>query len=136
MQVRFEQRITIVRGIKPRHPSINEELQWFGNALGLFGARDKDKSCFRIFIELLKSAKKSQPLTSDDLSYRLGLTRATVIHHLNRLMEGGMVLHDGRKYLLRVDSLTHLVDEVQKDLARTFNDLREIAGAIDKRLGQ
>ena len=53
----IQQRITIIRMRRPETPSLNEELQWFGSSLGLFNLRDKDKSCFRIFIELLKATK-------------------------------------------------------------------------------
>src|SRR3989344_162695 len=98
-------RITIINVRKPRYKNINEELQWFGNALGLFGMRDKDKSCFRLFIELLKLSRKQQQSSSDELAERLGLTRGTVVHHLNKLMESGIVVHEHNHYMLRVDSL-------------------------------
>ena len=117
------------------HRSINDELQWLGSSLGLFNLRDKDKSCFRLFIELLKSAKMRQPLTSDEFSERLGLSRGTVIHHMNKLMESGLVVHENNKYILRVNSLTELIDEVERDLERACRDLREIATEIDGRLG-
>ena len=52
----IHQRITIVKIRKPVTTDVNEELQFLGNSLGLFNLRDKDKSCFRVFIELLKAA--------------------------------------------------------------------------------
>ena len=131
----IHQRITIIRKSKPVEQNVNEELLWLGDALGLFSMRDKDKSCFRVFIELLKSAKLKQPLSSDEIALKLDLTRGTVIHHINRLMDSGIVVHEGKKYLLRVSTLSALVREVQKDLARTFDDLAEIAEEIDQRLG-
>ncbi|MFW6449793.1 MAG: hypothetical protein ACOCZ6_01955 [Nanoarchaeota archaeon] len=61
--------ITIIRLKKPRSNEINEELQWLGASLGLFNLRDKDKSCFRIFIELIKNARiRDEPLTSDQIA--------------------------------------------------------------------
>ncbi|MBS3097730.1 winged helix-turn-helix transcriptional regulator [Candidatus Woesearchaeota archaeon] len=131
----YHQRITLVRTRKPAEKNINQELQWFGNSLGLFNLRDKDKSCFRVFIELLKAAKANMPLTSDELAYRLNLSRGTVIHHINKLMDAGIVIYDGKRYMLRVDNLKDLVDEVEKDIERTCLDLKEIAQEIDKRLG-
>ncbi len=131
----YSQRITIVRTRKPAEKNVNQELQWFGNSLGLFNLRDKDKSCFRIFIELLKAAKAKRPLSSDELAYRLNLTRGTVIHHINKLMDSGIVVYDGKRYMLRVDNLKELVDEVEKDIERTCSDLKSIADEIDKRLG-
>ncbi len=131
----YHQKITVVRSRRPPENTINQELQWFGNSLGLFNLRDKDKSCFRIFIELLKAAKRRQPLSSDELALQLELTRGTVIHHLNRLIDSGLVIHERKKYLLRVDNLKDLVDEVQKDIERTCSDLKEVADDIDRRLG-
>ena len=128
-------RITITSSRKPAERVINRELQWLGDSLGLFNLRDKDKSCFRIFIELLKSTKRKNPLSSDELASKLDLTRGTVIHHINRLMDSGIVVHERKKYLLRVDNLRELVDEVKKDIERTCSDLKEVAEDIDRRLG-
>ena len=50
-------RITIIRTGKPEKDNLNQELQYLGESLGLFSERDKDKSCFRIFIVLVKSLK-------------------------------------------------------------------------------
>src|SRR3989338_7072996 len=131
----FHQKITIINIRKPSHSELNQELQFFGQSLGLFNLRDKDKSCFRIFIELLKSAKKQEQLTSDEIAEKLSLSRGTVIHHMNKLMESGIVVHEKNRYLLRVDNLSTLINEVEKDIQRTCNDLKEIANEIDKRLG-
>jgi len=133
--VYIRQRITILQIRKPKENNVNQELQWLGSSLGLFNMRDKDKSCFRVFIELLKSAKSHQTLTSDELAQKLSLTRGTVIHHINRLMESGLVIHDGNKYILRVENLKTLIEEVEKDIKRACEDLKEIAEEIDERLG-
>ena len=130
----IRQRITIVNIRKPSEHNVNQELQWLGSSLGLFNLRDKDKSCFRVFIELLKSAKAKQELTSDELSAKLSLTRGTIIHHINRLMDSGIVVHERKKYLLRVDNLRDLVDEIKKDIERTCLDLKDVAEDIDRRL--
>jgi predicted transcriptional regulator len=129
------QKITIINIRKPVKNSINHELQWIGNSLGLFNLRDKDKSCFRIFLELLKAAKVKKPLTSDEIANSLNLSRGTVIHHINRLMESGLVIQDKNRYMLRVDNLQTLISEVQKDIQRTMDDLKEIASNVDKWMG-
>jgi predicted transcriptional regulator len=113
---------------------MNENLQFLGDSLGLFNLRDKDKSCFRVFIELLKAAKRKHPLSSDELAFRLGLSRGTVIHHINRLIESGIVIHEGNNYYLRVDKLETLIKEIKKDVNRTIDDLQELAKEIDENL--
>ena len=128
------QRITIVKIRRPAK-NVNDELQWFGNSIGLFNMRDKDKSMLRIFIELLKSTRAKQYLTSDEIADKLQLSRGTVIHHVNKLMAAGLVVNERNRYLLRVDNLEELVDELRTDIARTMDDLKKVAENIDKMLG-
>ena len=130
-------RITITRvNYKPAAaPDVNEELQYLGGALGLFNLRDKDKSRFRIFITLLKSLKRQEGMSSDELAEALGISRATIIHHLDSLMEAGIVENNHSKYMLRVDNLEELLTELQEDLDKTMVELKEIARNVDKELG-
>jgi predicted transcriptional regulator len=130
----FVRRITIVNVRRPSHLSVNDELQWFGSSLGLFGERDKDKSCYRIFLELIKAIKATGGLSSDELSERLSLTRATVIHHLNALMERGIVRHEGNKYVMRGERLSLLVDDLQRDMQRAMEEMKQAAEELDKML--
>ncbi|MFC1741563.1 helix-turn-helix domain-containing protein [Nanoarchaeota archaeon] len=127
----IHQKITIVKIRKPNSSDVNDELQFLGNSLGLFNLRDKDKSCFRVFIELLKAAKQKRPISSDELAFRLNLTRGTVVHHINKLKDAGIVVHEGKSYFLRVDKLESLILEIKKDLIRTCDDLQDIAKEID-----
>lgn len=129
------QRITIIHQRRPVRQSLNEQLQWLGGSLGLFSLRDKDKSCFRIFIELLKAAKMNHPFSSDELALHLNLTRGTVVHHLNKLMESGIVVSEQNRYLLRVDSLEALIDDLATDFERASRDLKQVAREIDEFLG-
>jgi len=129
------QKITIVNIRRPVQRNVNQDLQYLGNSLGLFNLRDKDKSCFRIFLELLKSAKAKKPLDSDEIAANLKLSRGTVIHHMNKLMEAGLVVHDKNNYMLRVDNLKMLVSELEKDIHRTLEDLKEVASGIDDWIG-
>lgn len=128
-------RIDIVRLRKPQQDAeANELLQWFGRSLGMFGLRDRDKSCFRLFIELLKSGRGDKALSSDELAYRLRLSRGTVVHHLTRLMDAGIVIKSGNSYLLREHSLATLVEEIREDMERACDDLRAVAELIDMTL--
>lgn len=133
--MRYTQKITIISLRRHRHATLNDQLQWFGQTLGLFNPRDKDSSCFRIFIELLKAAKHQVPMSSDEIAFKLGLTRGTVMHHINKLIEAGLVIAHGNRYLLRVNSLDELVDELQRDAARTFTTLKDVARNLDTQLG-
>ena len=128
-------KMTIVKVNLPAEKDINKELQWLGNSLGLFSLRDKDKSCFRVFIELLKAAKQRQPLSSDEIAERIGISRGTVIFHINKLMDSGLVIHYKDRYMLRVENLKHLIEELEQDIRNIYHDLKETAADIDRLMG-
>jgi len=128
-------KITIITMRRPIQLDLNDELQWFGQALGLFGERDRDKSCFRIFIELVKARKTGITLSSDDLADLLHLSRSTVVHHLRTLMQQGMVIQAGRRYTLRADSLEELTRLLQQDAMRAFENVRKMGQQLDHMLG-
>lgn len=129
-----EQRITIIRIARPRQSNVNDELKWLGHSLGLFTERDKDSSLYRLFVELIKNCRAGRAMTSDELAERLGLSRGTVVHHLNKLLESGIVISDRNRYALRVRNLEVLVDELRKDVKRAMDDLKEIARQVDEEL--
>ena len=74
-------RITIMRVRRPSNQDINDEIQWLSRSLGLFSDRDKEKSCYRVFLVLLK---EKRPMSSDEIADNTNLTRATVKNHINK----------------------------------------------------
>lgn len=129
------QRITVVRTRKPDFDNINDQLQWFAQSLGLFNLRDKDRSCFRLFIELIKLSRTQEVISSDDLAVKLDLTRGTVVHHLNKLLEMGLIVSNRNRYELRVNSLKALVELLEQDFLKSVADIKTVASAIDRQLG-
>ena len=127
-------RITIIRHSKPKSRNINEELQWFGSSLGLFGLRDKDKSCFRVFIVLVRNINSGKGLSSDQIASMLNLTRGTVVHHLNKLMDAGIVVSEKGRYVLRMETLSDLINGMRKNVSAYLDELEKVAKAIDDRL--
>lgn len=134
MKHEFE-KIILIKLRKPSEKNLNADLQWLSGSLGLFGDRDKEKSCFRVFIEIVKATRKKKSLTSDEIALRSNLSRATVIHHLNKLIEFGLVIHHDNFYLLRTNNMQELVEEIRKDSMRVIYDLMQAAQDIDDQLG-
>lgn len=129
-------RITIIRTSEPSNDNINELLQWFGGTLGLFNVRDKDRSCFRIFIVLLKAVKQNpNGLSSDDIASKTSLSRGTVVYHLNKLMEVGLVNEVDNKYYLKNDNLEEISESIRSDVNDAFDSLSYIGRNLDKKLG-
>ena len=135
VMIREFHKVTIVKLRKPAQKQINQDLQWFCESLGLFSPRDKNSSCFRVFIELLKAAKIGKPLSSDEIAFRAGLSRGTVVHHLTNLIASGLVLVEKNKYILRANNLEDLIQEIKKDSERVFDNLTNIAKELDEELG-
>jgi predicted transcriptional regulator len=136
MAKRFK--ITLLRGTPPPvdpQADINKELQWFCTSLGLVGNRDKNLSTFRIFITLLRARQKDKMLSSDFIANETSLTRATVIHHLNKLASSGIVHEDHERYRLTVDSMEDLVRRLSKEIEESMRDLEQVSKRIDERLG-
>ena len=129
------QKITIIHVRKSSDSNINDKLQWIGNSLGLFNARDKNQSCFRIFIVLLKHARKAQIISSDYIAESLGLSRGTVVHHLDFLRGTGLVLREKGGYILRENSLEGVLKFIKRDVAATIDSTLDIAREVDKKLG-
>tara|TARA_Y100000034_G_scaffold128968_1_gene184547 strand:+ start:1235 stop:1621 length:387 start_codon:yes stop_codon:yes gene_type:complete len=122
--------ITIKKINRPKGSNLNQDIQIISQSLGLFTKRDKEKSCFRVFIEILKN----KGLTAEEITISTNLTRATIIHHLNSLIKNGLVVKKKHKYYLRGNNLEGLIKEVSKDMDRTFNDLNRLAKNIDRNL--
>ena len=118
----------------PKSNNVNVKIQYFGSCLGLFGERDKDSSCYRIFIELVKSSKGAEPISSQRLAYKLSLSRGTVVHHLNRLMDFGIVQEFSNRYSLVNPSLEKVIISLNEEFGKLFENLKKVAGELDKRL--
>jgi len=125
-------RVTVLKIRRPDLGNINADLQWLGSSLGLFSLRDKDSSCFRIFIILVK--KIDAPHSSDEIAERLNLSRGTVVHHLIKLMNSGIVVREKEGYILRENSLLHLIDDLRRDTESVFMELKEVAKEIDEKI--
>lgn len=129
------QRLTLIRVRHVPEENINRELQWLGNSLGLFNLRDKDSSCFRVFITLVKRAKRQEPFSSDEIAEQLHLSRGTVVHHLTRLMDSGIVSREREGYLLREATLRKVIQDMHQEMERLFSEMEEVAEEIDERMG-
>ena len=128
-------RVTIIKTRHQVHRNINDDLKWIGTSLGLFSLRDKNSSCFRIFINLLRRARERRLTSSDELAELTGLTRGTVVHHLNILRDAGIVVREQKGYILRTDRMQILVQMIRHDVNTAFDEIEIIAADIDKHLG-
>ena len=127
-------RVTIINVQPPQNTDINSELQWLGATLGLFGQRDKDSSCFRIFITLVRAAQHNNALSSDEIADYCKLSRGTVVHHLNKLRDSGLIQSANTGYQLSAPTIEQSLDQLEEELTEMIALMRAVAKDIDKKL--
>lgn len=126
--------LVLKRGQPQEKGNLNKEIQYLSSSFGLFTDRDKSSSCFRIFVELLKTTKMRKPISSDELAFKLGLSRGTVVYHLTKLIEAGIAVSQKNKYLLKASSLNKIVKALRSDVGEFFDSMMEVSAEIDKAL--
>jgi len=127
-------RITI--SIEPIPESnTNEQLHWISQALGLFNERDKEKSCHRIFVELIKAKKDNKQVNSQDLADRSHLSRATVLHHLDKLIESNIVMEKEHEFELIDSNLNAIILRLKKEMNDFMVEMEKMSKKLDEELG-
>ena len=115
--------------------NINEQLHWISQSLGLFNERDKEKSCHRIFIELVKAKKDNSLLSSQDLADKANLSRATVLHHLDKLVESNIVAEKDHEFELIDNNLNTIISRLKKEMNEFLEEMEKVSRKLDEELG-
>lgn len=127
----------LLRDISPPSKS-NEaaDIEWLCRSLSLFTKKDADKSAYKVFKILIKSSLKGKPKTSTEIADELDLARGTVLFHMKKFYDAGLVERaPGRRYVLREPSLEETIQDMMRDSERIFERLRKIAADIDEEFG-
>ena len=82
---RSDSKITIRKVILPENDNLDEKLAWICSSLGFFEKIDKGKTAAVIFKEIYLAGMIGQVLTSTTIAQRIGMSRGSVINHLNNL---------------------------------------------------
>jgi len=118
----------------PSTEDFESDVEWICKCFGFLEPRDKEKTATRIFKALLDAMKEGKGLSSDELGEKIGLTRGTIVHHLNKLIQSGLAVHRGGRYELRGASLRRTVQEVKRDIQRVFENIEHVSQNIDETL--
>lgn len=127
--------IVVRRVEKPFSARPADELDWICHSLGFFEPIDKDKTASAIFREIVRSTEKGEALTSTALAGRVGMSRGSVINHLNNLIRAGLVVRNGRFYSSRSRSMFRTIEEIEEDIDRIFEKMKRTAREIDREFG-
>ncbi len=115
---------------KPAEENAEGLLRLFAMAFNFCDDGD-DKEIY-LLKEVIKKSFSDEGVTSKNLTSDLELPRTTIIYHLNRFINSGIVVRRGRKYFLRSEDMASTFEEVQQDMEREFNKLIEYAKKFDK----
>jgi predicted transcriptional regulator len=126
---------TIRKLREPTEKELDKDIEWVCNSLGFVTPRDQDKTASRILKALIKAAKKEGGLTSEDLTRYVEPTIGSVIYHLKKLMNAGLVVKLDSTYELRMHSFLKTIEEIEKEINMTLADVKKIAEDIDNKVG-
>jgi len=128
-------KIVIRRVEQPFSDRPIDELEWICQSLGFFEPIDRDKTASQVFREIIKATEGGEALTSSAIAQRVGMSRGSVINHLNNLMRSGLIVRDGRFYSARSRSIYRTIEEIEEDIERIFAKMKKTALELDLDLG-
>jgi len=121
-------RITLVKQKKRPHDSPDELLNYLLSSLG-FGRK------LHIYREILLKMLREGAMSSGELARGVA-KRTTVIYHVGRLMDAGILIKRGNQYELRGRNLQELLEHIERDVMELLQELRDVARRIDESLGR
>ncbi len=109
---------------------IEDELGSFCRAMKIISRRDMDGTVTVVFRSILTKGR-AQPVGSSELAGFTHLNRVTIIHHLQRLEQMGLVEHTERKYRLRPNGLCEAVERMREEMLGSLREAEELAGQLE-----
>lgn len=120
----------------PAKSGEGNDIEWLCRSLNLFTKNDTEKSAYKVFRILIRSSIEGKPKTSTEIAEELDLARGTVLFHMKKFYNSGLVERaPGRRYALREPSLEETIGDMMRDTERIFERMRKIASDIDRELG-
>ncbi|GEM_PF-1003063 len=109
----------------------------FCQSLRIVEERDTDGTVVRVVRTILQEGR-DKPVGGTELAEASGLKRVTVLHHLRRLEDLGLVERHAHRYMLRPSSLEVLMEGMRRDTLAMLAEAEEMAKEIDSefRLGE
>lgn len=126
------ERIVIKFVERPDFNKPEEMLKWFCDVFGLSSADNLDSIEGQILKNFAEAAYNNEGLASSELKLDTNLARSTVIYHLNRFIDAGLLVKRGRKYYLRASEMSKAIEEIEYDINREMQRMRDTAKQFDR----
>ncbi len=117
---------------KPDFNDPEKLIKWFCSVFGLSGEGEIDSIGEQILSEFAKAAYLDKGISSSELKLDTDLARSTVIYHLNRFIDSGLLVKKGRKYYLRASVMSKAIEEIEYDIDRELSRMLDTAKQFDK----
>jgi predicted transcriptional regulator len=124
-------RIVIQFVERPDSDNPEDIIRWFCAVFGFSteGGDSVEEAIFRRFAE---SAYRDEGLTSSEVTADMTIARSTVIYHLNRFIDSGLLVKKGRKYHLRASEMSKTIEEIEYDIDREMRRMLDTAREFDR----
>ena len=116
-------------------PNLNDQekmIKWFCEVFGLSSEENPDSIEEQILRNFTEAAYRNKGLGSSELKLETELARSTVIYHLNRFIDAGLLVKRGRKYYLRASEMSKAIEEIEYDINREMQRMLDMAKEFDR----
>lgn len=117
---------------RPDSDEPDELIRWFCRVFGLSSAGEQNPIGEQILIRFAEAAQNDVGLSSAELDLDTDLAKSTVIYHLNRFIEAGLLVKRGRKYYLRASEMQKAIQEIEYDVERELSRMLDTAKELDR----
>jgi hypothetical protein len=122
----------VVRFIEKPDPNDAEGIiRWFCDVFGLSNPEAENPVEEQILKSFVEAARDGIGLSSSSLDLEAKLAKSTVIYHLNRFRDAGLIVKRGRKYYLRAGEMEKVIQEIGYDLERELRSLIDTSKRLD-----
>ena len=111
--------------------SPQELIHWFCEAFGFSSGEDENSIEEQILKKFVEAAYSGRGLSSSELKFTPPVARSTVIYHLNRFIDSGLLVKRGRLYYLRAAEMSKAIQEIEYDIDREMRRMLDLAKEFD-----
>ncbi len=123
----------VIRDVeRPDSKKPDAMIRWFLAVFDLGDGNEANGIEAQILGALVKASYNGEGISSSELKLNPEVARSTVIYHLNRLLELGIIVKRGRKYYLRATEMAKTMEEIEYDLEREMQRMIDMAREFDK----
>ncbi len=130
----MRRRITFIEKKVPSSHNTEELIDWMLSSLGLVLKKDQKEGIKEVFKEILRISKNKEYFTIDDIASNVKLSRTTAYHHINKMVNLGIIIKTRKGYTLTSHTLEGCIIEIEHETQRIIEKIKRISRELDKLL--